>query len=265
MSTASHRLLRSIDRPCLNGSIGAFAAMAVLLLGALAAGPAWADLPYFVSADATATVGTLDSQTDSTGQRQIFPVIAGPVSADGSPFSPDDSAAATSTADMGELTAYASANVTDGLLVLGRGGATDWLDTFTASSSTPGVTEVTFQATLSLFDTITASASTIGEAHVDFILSDSTHIDPVTLLSLDDASFNPPLNARTVTAMFTEPIGVPFVLSGRLVVTARAGDPFGEEGFVVVDATEGATFKLDPTTPDGAYTTASGVSYLSSP
>src|SRR5215471_16903421 len=248
MSTASHRLLRSIDRPCLNGSIGAFAAMAVLLLGALAAGPAWADLPYFVSADATATVGTLDSQTDSTGQIQIFPVTAGP-----------------GTADMGELTAYASANVTDGLLVLGRGGAADWLDTFTASSSNPDVTEVTFQATLSLFDTITASASTIGEARVDLILSDSAHIDPVTLLTLDDASFNPPLNTRTVTAMITEPIGVPFVLVGRLVLTARAGDPFGVEGFVVVDATEGARFKLDPTTPDGAYTTASGVSYLSPP
>lgn len=265
MRTSGRKLLRSVDRQCLKESDGVCPAVAALLLGTLAAGPAWADLPYFVAADATATVGALDSQTDSTGQLQIFPVIAGPVSADGNPFSPDDSAAATSTADMGELTAYASANVTDGLLVLGRVGATDWLDTFTASSSNPDVTEVTFQATLSLFDTITASASTIGEARVDFILSDSAHIDPVTLLSLDDASFNPPLNTRTVTAMITEPIGVPFVLHGRLVVTARAGDPFGVEGFVVVDATEGATFKLDPTTPDGAYTTASGVSYLSPP
>jgi hypothetical protein len=239
--------------------------VAALLLGTLAAGPAWADLPYFVAAEATAMVGTLDSQTDSTGRLQIFPVTAGPVSADGNPFSPDDTAAATSTADMGELTAYASANVTDGLLVLGRGGAADWLDTFIASSSNPDVTEVTFQATLSLFDTITASASTAGEARADFILSDSAHTDPVTLLSLDDASFNPPLNTRTVTATFTEPIGVSFVLHGRLVATARAGDPFGLEGFVVVDAGEGATFRLDPTTPDGAYTTASGVSYLSSP
>jgi len=145
---------------------------------------------------------------------------------------------------MGELTAYASASVTDGLLVLGRGGATDWLDTFIASSSNPDVTEVTFQATLSLFDTITASASTIGEARADFILSDSAHIDPVTLLTLDDVSFNPPLNNRTVTATFTEPIGIPFVLVGRLVITARAGDPFGVEGFVVVDAGEGATFNI---------------------
>src|SRR5262252_5267827 len=123
MSTAGRKLLRSIDRRCLRWSDGVCPTVAALLLGAVAAGPAWADLPYFVSADATATVGTLDSQTDSTGHLQIFPVAAGPVSADGNPFSPDDNAAATSTADMGGLTAYASANVTDGLLVLGRGGA----------------------------------------------------------------------------------------------------------------------------------------------
>ncbi len=239
-------------RPCDLGT----AAAALLLLGTVAAGPAWADPPFFVQASAEADVGVFITQ-DDTGQVQTIPAAVR-VSATGDPFSPDDTASANAVASLGSLAAFAAATVVDGVFVLGRTNAR-WSDTFIATSSNPSVTQVTFQVTVSLFDTIAASANTVGEAHAALVLSDSAHMDGLRLISLDDASYNPPLEPRTVTAPFTEPVGVPFRLSGTLLVFTAAGDRFGEMGTINVDASH--AFNLAVLTPEGAYTTASGFSY----
>jgi hypothetical protein len=242
------------------------AAAALLLLGTLAAGPARAAPTFFVSADAAVELGQfpniLDQQSVATGQVQIPPAFAA-VSLTGDPsiVSPNDSGSANSRADFGRLGAFAIATEDDGLQVTCHVTAI-WRDTFIASSSDPTVTQVTFQATMSLFDSIAATNSTSGFAIASLGLSDQAH-SPVGL-RLEDATFTPPLVTRTVTATFTEPVGVPFSLTGILEVAAGAsGTNFGLEGSITIDAGDTATFNLDVLTPGGDYTTDSGVSYVS--
>jgi hypothetical protein len=246
------------------------AAAALLLLGTLAAGPAWAD--FFVSASAEVILGQPPgqiSQSVDTGQVLIPPAFASlSVNANtlsGGVFSPNDVASVNSRANFGQLGAFATATEDDGLQMSGVGTAV-WHDTFIATSSDPTVTQVTFQATMSLFDTIAATNGSNGDAIAGLVLIDAAHINPVGLASLDDDVHLPPLDSRTVTATFTEPVGVPFSLSGTLQVAASAGGSiFGLEGSITIDASDTATFNLDVLTPGGDYTTDSGVSYVSSP
>jgi hypothetical protein len=227
----------------------------------LAASPTWADdLTFYVSADAAARVGPT-GQGDFHDFVQVPPVTAGVIV---DPTGPD-SASGNAAADFGSLTAFAAASSADGILALGRGDA-EWSDTFIATSSDPSVTHITFVATVSLWDSIDASDNVQGSAQAGLFLFDATHgLGDSPIASLEDATFLPPLEDRTVTVMFTEPVGVPFRLVGVLLADAETGDQLGGEGVVVVDASGGATFNLDPITSEGGYTTASGFSYLSSP
>jgi hypothetical protein len=175
-----------------------------------------------------------------------------------------DSGMSDAAADFGALTAFAEAVSADDILLLGSGTAS-WVDTLTATSSDPSVTEITFLATVSLSDEIGASDNFHAFAQAVLVLLDATHGqgDP-PIVNLIDATYLPPLEDRTVTVMFTEPVGVPFRLVGLLEADAETALLGGGDGGVG-HASGSATFNLDPITPEGGYTTDSGFSYLSSP
>jgi hypothetical protein len=175
-----------------------------------------------------------------------------------------DSGSSNSAGAFGSITAFAAASSVDGILAIGAADAT-WSDTFIATSSDPSVTQITLLATIALSDSISASDNVQGSAQAALLLLDETHgPGEGPIVGLLDATFHP-LVERTATVTFTERVGVPFRLFGVLSVGAEAGPPFEGEGVIIVDASDGATFYLDPITPEGDYTTASGFSYLSLP
>jgi hypothetical protein len=223
----------------------------------LAAGPTRADdLTFYVEALAGGRVGST-FRIDWSGQVQIPPATAGPVIIDtGSGLGSSSSAAG-----FGSLTAFAAASSVDGILALGSADAT-WSDTLIATSTDPSVTQITFLATITLSDSISASDNVQGSAQAALLLLDETHgVGDPPIVGLQDTTSHPLID-RTATVTFTERVGVPFRLFGVLSVGAEAGQPFEGEGVIIVDASDGATFYLDPITPEGGYTTASGFSYL---
>jgi hypothetical protein len=246
------------------GRVGTAAAV-LLLLGTLTAEPSWANPMFFVRASDVARVGP-DIQAHDSGQVQIIPATAAPIIISQTFFSAlgPDLGSASAAAALGSLTAFAEASSSgDGIAVRG-GGDSEWLDTIVATSSMPGAKLGTFRATITLSDGIRASANVEGSADEGLFLIDAHSVGPGLLIALHDAPDHP-LSDRTATVTITEPVGVPFMLGATLTATAAAGDLFGPaEGFIDVDARHTATFNLDPITPGGGYTTASGVSYLSS-
>jgi hypothetical protein len=247
------------------GRVGTATAV-LLLLGTVAAEPAWADPMFFVRAFDGARVGP-DIQAHDSGQVQIIPATVGEIIITRTFFSAmgPDLGSGSAAAALGSLTAFAEASSSgDGIAVRGNGEG-EWLDTVVATSSIPGTKLGTFRATIALSDGIRASANVEGSATEALSLFDATHgVGSGPLIALHDAPDHPLID-RTATVTITEPVGVPFKLVGDLVVSAAAGDLFGmAEGFIDVDARHTATFNLDPITPGVGYTTASGVSYLSS-
>ena len=241
------------------GRVGTAAAV-LLLLGTVAATPARADLMFFVRASDIARVGS-DIQANDSGQVQIIPATVGEIIISRTFFSAlgPDLGSASAAAALGSLTAFAEASSSgDGIAVRG-GGEGEWLDTVVATSSIPGAKLGTFRATIALSDGIRASANVEGSATKARSLFDATHgVGSGPLIALNDTPDHP-LTDRTATATFTEPVGVPFKLDGFLGASAAAGDVSGmAEGFIEVDARHTATFNLDPITPGGGYTTASG-------
>jgi len=241
------------------GRVGTASAV-LLLLGTVAAEPAWADPMFFARAFDAARVGP-DIQAHDSGQVQIIPATAGEIIITRTFFSAlgPDLGSASAAAALRSLTAFVEASSSgDGIAVRGNGSA-EWLDTVVATSSIPGAKLGTFRATIALSDGIRASANVEGSATEALSLLDATHsIGSGPLIALHDAPDHPLID-RTATVTITERVGVPFELVGDLEVTAAAGDRFGmAEGFVDVDARHTATFNLDPITPGGGYTTASG-------
>jgi hypothetical protein len=236
------------------------ATAALLLLGTPAAGPAWAD--FLVFAAATASVGD-DTRGDHVGPVNQDFVAVGLVTVQ---TQAGDFGSGESRAGLGSLGVSGEAISVDRMPV-GGGAVAEWVDTFIATSSNPAVTQVTFQATLALTDSIFASATVFGVADASLMLND----DPIPILHLRDSAGidGVPIVTRTATVTFTEPVGVPFRLIGNLTAGTTAGssqlDPRIDNGAVIVNALDTATFNLDPLTPGGGYTTDSGVSYVSSP
>jgi hypothetical protein len=146
-------------------------------------------------------------QGDSEDFVQVPPVTAGVIV---DPMGPD-SASGNAAADFGSLTAFAAASSVDCVLAVGSG-QTEWFDTFIATSSDPSVTHIPFVATVSLWDSIDASDNVRGFAEAGLLLFDATHgLGDPPVVALEDATFLPPLEDRTVTVMFTDPSASRFV------------------------------------------------------
>ena len=229
-------------------------APALLLLGTLVTGPARAGPLFGVTARATAgtTVGNEGKSVLAGGDGHLT-ANTGPVAVNGNDGFGPNIATAEANARLGKVSAFASAIGADGLAEAEVG--VEWFDTITVtSSSAPRGTEVTFKLTLSLFDTIAHTGTvhpgiTIGIANVG-----------VGSFILQDDFFNP-LAVRTFTTTFTEPVGATFDLRGGASLQAEESN----DSSMTVDARDTAQFNLDPITPGAGYTTASGVSYLTSP
>jgi len=240
--------------------LGTTAAAALLLLGTVAPGPAWAD--FFVFAAATASVGD-DTQGNHVGPVNQDFVAVGLVSVQ---TQAGDLGSGESRAGLGSLGVSGEAISVDRMQA-GGGAVAEWGDAFIATSSNPAMTQVTFQASMALSDSIFASATVSGVADASLMLND----DPIPILHLRDSAGvdGVPIVTRSATVTFAEPVGVPFRLIGNLTAATVAGssrlDPRIDNGAVTVNALDTATFNLDVLTPGGGYTTDSGVSYLSSP
>jgi hypothetical protein len=228
-------------------------AMAALLLGTLAADPAWAG-PLF-GIDARATAGASGSTVNEgksvfKGGDGFRTVNTGPVVVNVNDGFGPNIITAEANASLGKVSAFASAIGADALANAEVG--VEWFDTITPTSKDPKATEVTLKFTLSLFDTITHT----GKVHPG-ITEGIAFAGLGGGLKLQDDLFNP-LAVRTISTTETFPVGATFDL--RFAASFTAEDFNGSS--TTVDARDTAQFNLDPITPGGGYTTASGVSYL---
>jgi hypothetical protein len=233
-------------RPYTTGTIAA----ALLLFEALAAGPACAGSLFGVSARATASTSKQGvGKSVFVGGDGFRTAKTGVVAVDFNDGFGPNIVTAEASASLGKVSAFASAIGADTLPLSEVG--VEWFDTIIPKD--PKAKQVTLKFTLSLFDTINKDGK-VAPGITEGIAFNGINVH---LLKLQD-DFSNPLAVRTISTTATLTVGVPFEVLGAVSLTAVQIN-----GSMTVDARDTAAFHLDPVTPGAGYTTASGVSYLS--